>query len=252
MWKFSGKYSGEAREYVLAKRKRVGAIEALVCSSVIVVLFVGLALGFEVLGYNDDSRLFVLVLGVVLGLIILSNIVLILYYCRNVKSDVTITNSCVQAYHDLTKTSVSFYNIKTIDFYDDFIVIDGTRNKVGFVLQKELLTHGEWEELEAFLKRVEASLHTDQPVYEVKEPKADFFEATVKSKRVVRRFVGSISMKRAEYDYLVTFVLLNGEEIECKIGQELYENAQPGESGTLALIDGEFFDFGQGEEIEGN
>lgn len=252
MWKFSGKYTGEAREYVLAKRKREGVIAALVFSAVSAV--VGLALDFGAFGYNDDSRLFVLVLGVLLGLIILGNIVFmfILYCCRNVKSDVTITNSCVQAYHDLTKTSVSFYNIKTIDFYDDFIVIDGTRNKVGFVLQKELLTHGEWEELEAFLKRVEASLHTDQPVYEVKEPKADFFEATVKSKREVRRFVGSIYMKRAGYDYLVTFALLNGEEIECKIGQELYETAQPGESGTLALIEGEFFAFGQGEEIEEN
>jgi hypothetical protein len=52
------------------------------------------------------------------------------------------------------------------------------------------------------------------------------------------------------FEYYVTFELENGEEMEHKISQELYEILNEGQTGTLVLFNGNFFSFGDGEDIE--
>ena len=50
-------------------------------------------------------------------------------------------------------------------------------------------------------------------------------------------------------EYYATFRLETGEEIEYKISEELFFTLTEGEEGTLVTVNGNFFDFGSGEEI---
>ena len=47
-----------------------------------------------------------------------------------------------------------------------------------------------------------------------------------------------------------TLALENGEEIEYVVGQNWYENIEQEDMGTLVLVNGNFFSFGEGEDIE--
>ena len=102
------------------------------------------------------------------------------------------------------------------------------------------------------MKRVEEKMDTDEPVYQVDKPETEFLQATVKSKRIYEKFVGKVSVQSlvGVFEYFVTFALENGQETEYQIGQELYEKLQEGQAGMLVLVNGRFFDFGDGEEIE--
>ena len=44
-----------------------------------------------------------------------------------------------------------------------------------------------FEKLKALLKKVEESLDTDEPMYQIEEPETEFFEATVKEKRIYEK-----------------------------------------------------------------
>lgn len=244
MWAFKGKYTGGARTYIKTKKKKQGAVLAIAFSVFYLLVFVGLAIVLS----GEDLTFKAIILSIGAGAIILTNLVLFLYYNREPVCEIQITNDSFQVY-DGHKITFSFYKIESIDECDDFIIIKDSFNKIGYVLQKELLIDGEWEELKAFLKKVKESLDTDEPVYQIDEPKADFFEATVKSKRIYKRFEGEVRMQRAVYDYFATFVLESGEEVEYEIGS-LYEKIEQGEVGTLVLINGKFFSFGAGEDAE--
>ena len=52
------------------------------------------------------------------------------------------------------------------------------------------------------------------------------------------------------FEYFATFVLENGEEIEYQIGQEWYEKIGKEQTGTLVVVNGNFFGFGDGEYVE--
>lgn len=53
-------------------------------------------------------------------------------------------------------------------------------------------------------------------------------------------------------EYYATFLLETGEQIEYKISEELFFTLKEGEEGTLVTVNGNFFDFGNGEEIAGD
>ena len=53
-------------------------------------------------------------------------------------------------------------------------------------------------------------------------------------------------------EYYATFRLETGEEVEYKIPEELFYTLQQEEEGVLVTVNGNFFDFGSGEEIQGN
>ena len=246
MWTFKGEYTGKARTYI----ERVKQKELTALSLAFSILYLLVSIGLAIWLSNGNSTLIIIILGVGLGMIALINLILFLYYRRAPKCDIKIKNDGFEVYDSDRSVSFAFYKIQAIDKYDDFIVIKDMFNKVGYVLQKELLIEGTWAELKVFLEKVEESLDSDNPVYQIDEPKTEFFEASVKSKRVCKRFVGEVRMQRAVYEYFVTFALENGEEIEYAVGQNLYENIEQEDMGTLVLVNGNFFSFGEGEDIE--
>ena len=242
MWEFEGKYTGEAKAYVQAKRKKEATTWAWVFSILIVIIFTVLAL---VLGGDNAGYAIIFVLSGVFTLILV-DIILVLDYKREPQNAIEITNDSVNVQNADGRSSFAIFSIEEIEYYDDFIAV----NKV--VLQKDLLVKGDWTELEAFLKRVEEKMDTEEPVYQVDKPETEFLQATVKSKRIYEKFVGKVSVQSlvGVFEYFVTFALENGQETEYQIGQELYEKLQEGQAGMLVLVNGRFFDFGDGEEIE--
>ena len=111
---------------------------------------------------------------------------------------------------------------------------------------------GDWEELKLLLKRVEESLESDNPMYQIEEPEMQFFEATVKEKRIYQKFVAGVSVTTpvSLFQYFATFQLENDEEVEYEIGQQWYEKIEKEQIGQLVLVNGNFFSFSEGEDIE--
>lgn len=242
MWVFKGKYTGEAKEYIKRKEKKQATVLGLFFSVVIIIVFAILAI---VLGGNDPTFIVIIVCG---GLVALAAVDLVLFidYTREPKSEIEITNDGINVSNANGSYSIPFYKCEPIECYDDFIVI---QNKT--VLQKELLVEGSWEELKDLLKKVEDSLDSDEPIYQIEEPETEFFEAKVKDKRIYKQFVGQLTMVApvGVFHYFVTFELKNGEELEYEIGEELYKNIETEQTGTLVIVNGNFFSFGDGEEI---
>lgn len=244
MWTFKGYYTGEAKECILKIKKKEARTWAWIGSVVIVFTCIILALVFNIEDTIIDTIF--MICGSLLGIVII-NLVLFLEYKRSPKNDIQILNDGIQFIESGSTRSVPFYKIAPIEYHDDFIVIC---NKL--VLQKELLEQGDWEELKLLFKRVEESLETDNPMYQIEEPETQFFDAIVKSKRIYEQFVGGVSVTTPVglFRYFTTFLLENGEEIECEISQEWYEKIVEDQSGVLVIISGNFFSFGEGENIE--
>lgn len=88
-----------------------------------------------------------------------------------------------------------------------------------------------------------------------KEPEYAFFNAKVISARkyIYNKMDFAMPMLPAQVDeYYATFRLETGEEVEYKIPEELFYTLQQEEEGVLVTVNGNFFDFGSGEEIQGN
>ncbi len=51
-------------------------------------------------------------------------------------------------------------------------------------------------------------------------------------------------------NYILSFLMDEGDTVSYNVPSELYEYVYTGQKGILATIDGEFFDFGSGEDIE--
>ena len=216
MWVFKGKYSGEAKAYIKEKEKKKITIFSLIYSILILLIFVAMAI---LLG-NGNITLIIIILGVGVGTIAFANLVLFLVYKREPQCAIEITNDGFNVYDGNVSVSFALYKIEPIEYYDDFIVISNQ-----CVLQKELLVEGDWEELKILLKKIEDSLESDDPMYQIEEPPTEFFEATVKEKRIYQKFVGGVSAVTPVglFHYFATFELENDKEVEYEIGQEAYE-----------------------------
>lgn len=244
MWIFKGKYTGEAKRYIEKNNKKQFIVNSLIFSIFILLVFIGLIIGGEL-------NLILIEMSIAVIMIVLTVLLFFLEYKRAPKCEIIINNDGFQVRISGHFIPVAFYRIQAIDKYDDYVVIKSFGiGKGGFVLQKELLIEGNWEDLKTFLDKIEEGLNTDEPVYQVEEPTAEFFEATVKSKRIYKRFVGGVRQLRSIYEYFVTFDLGNGNEIEYEVYPELFEEIEQGKTGTLVLIDGRFNYFGDGEYVQ--
>lgn len=241
MWAFKGEYSGEAIAYVRELKKKQAKIFSVTFSILCAVIFTMMEV---MMGTGELWSILVFIGGGVLTIICV-NLVIWIDYWRIPKCDVEIQNDGFYLHGSYGTASFAFYKIQEIEYYDDFIVV-----KPQVVLQKDLLIEGDWASLKTLLEKVEASLETDAPMYQIEDPTAEFFDATAKSKRIYKRFVGEVRMQRSVYEYFVAFLLENGKECEYEVGQEYYEKIEEGETGTLVLISGNFFSFGEGEELE--
>ena len=243
MWVFEGTYTGEAREYLQSKKKKQNKIAALLFSVAIVVLFFIMAVFL-----GDGNVTYILIISCAgIAALLATYLVLYLDAKRAPKSKIEIINDGFKVCEGGLSYSFAFYKIEPIEYYDDFIALQGR-----VVLQKELLVEGDWDALKRFLKKVQDSLDTDEPIYQIDEPPTDFCKATVKDKRVYEKFVegGSWATPVGKFQYLVTFLLESGKEIEYEVGLELYQAIEKGQAGTLVTMSGNFFSFGDGEEVE--
>ena len=85
-----------------------------------------------------------------------------------------------------------------------------------------------------------------------KEPEYQFVNAKVIGARkyIYNKMDFAMPMLPAQVDeYYATFRLETGEEVEYKIPEELFYTLQQEEEGILVTVNGNFFDFGSGEEI---
>lgn len=243
MWTFKGVYTGTAKDYIQEKKKKEVTVWALVSSILIAVIFLVMAI---FLGDGNTTYIIIILCGGFWSIIFV-DLVLFIYFKCAPKCQIEITNDGIQFIESGTTCSLPFYKIDPIEYHDDFIVLC---NKL--VLQKELLVQGDWVELKILLKKVEESLATDNPMYQIEEPETQFVEATVKEKRIYQKFITGVSVTTPVglFQYFATFQLENDEEVEYEIGQQWYEKIEKAQTGQLVLINGNFFSFGEGEDIE--
>ncbi|MBQ4268118.1 MAG: hypothetical protein IJB97_00540 [Clostridia bacterium] len=243
MWAFQGKYTGEVKSVLRAKQKKTFKILFWGVSIFLLIMLIVPAVMLdgdlgEKLGAIAIIDGFVLVMGAILLAIIF------VYYRRDPKCDVKITNDGFYVQSSAGNYAFAFYNIKEIEYGDGFIAVSPQVNQKIF-LQKELLVQGDWEELQAFLKKVEESLGTDDPIYQVAEPETEYFTATVKNKRIYERFVTGVSMATpvGRFEYFVTFAIGGGEGIEYQTSREWFEKLEENQTGVLTVLNGGFFSF---------
>ena len=246
MWIFTGKYSGEAKAYIKRKEKREMTIAAWISLIIIVVIYLIMAIAW---GIENITNVIIALCGGVVT-IALVYLILFLYYKREPKCEIKIANDGFSVYDGNGSWSFVFYKIESVEYYDNFIVIKPAMNR-KVVLQKELLVEGSWEGLQELLKKVEDSLDSDEPMYQIEETATEFFEAKIKAKRIYKKFTTGVSMATpvSIFQYFATFELENGEEIEYGISEECYEGIEEGQTGTLVIVNGNFFSFGEGEDV---
>ncbi len=241
MWTFEGFYTRAAKEYIKTRDRRLFTIVGVILSIVIAAVSIPMAIALG----EGDATLTIVLLSVYFGVILVVDTVLLLCGKRAPKCYIRVTNYGLEGYDSNGNFSFSFYNLAPIEYGEEFIVL---RKRV--VLQKELLRSGDWEELKTLLEKVEDELLSDDPMYQVDAPEAEFYAATVVSKRIFKKFVGWVQARTSEFHYFVTFVLESGEEVEYEVSVEMFETLLEGQSGTLVVVGDMFFDFGEGESVE--
>lgn len=243
MWEFKGEYTGGAKAYMQeqVKKELKIVILSIIASVIVYIPFI--------IYVSGEDTVFALIASFSVLFFVTVALALIyqFYYkkkLRNPKSEVKITNDGVQYLEGGFKRSMAFYKLAPIEYHDDFIVF---AKKI--VIQENIMVEGDWDELLALLKNIEESLETEDPIYQLGDPDTEFFNATVKSKRVFKRFDG-VQLVHSTFEYYATFILENGEEREYQLNQEIFEKIQEEQTGVLVLISGIFFSFGDGEDIE--
>lgn len=84
----------------------------------------------------------------------------------------------------------------------------------------------------------------------IKEPETEFLQAKALRKRVHIYYTNYLNLSRSVTEYYITFLLENGEEKEYALSQEMFEKIEEGQESTLVLLNGMFFDFGEGESVD--
>ena len=85
---------------------------------------------------------------------------------------------------------------------------------------------------------------------EIYQPESEFLQAKVVSKRIHLGYSGYVKAPTSTYYYLLTFETERGERMEFSVSQEYFDRFDEGAEGTLVLLDGNFFDFGDGESVD--
>ena len=81
------------------------------------------------------------------------------------------------------------------------------------------------------------------------QPQSEFLDVKVVGKRIHTEFNG-VRQVKSTFWFLITFETTNGDRREFSVSQEYFEKIEEGQEGTLVIVNGNFFDFGEGEEFE--
>ena len=90
----------------------------------------------------------------------------------------------------------------------------------------------------------------EEEVFSAPDPEPVAYPARVVSKRVEGAHVGGVKSPAYKVFFLVTFLTDSGETLEFSVDEDMFSSLCEHQTGTLITIDGNFFDFGDGEEIE--
>ena len=82
-----------------------------------------------------------------------------------------------------------------------------------------------------------------------KEPEYKFRQAQVIEKRKLTYYAG-VKMPKLIAECMVTFKTEEGETLKFQLREEIFDAIEDDQQGTLVTVNGNFFDFGDGEEIE--
>lgn len=84
-------------------------------------------------------------------------------------------------------------------------------------------------------------------------PDVDSVYATVAAKDVVmeKGYFPTSPRLTHRLNYIVSFITEDNIKVDYSVPQDLFEMIYIGQKGILATIENEFFDFGQGEDMEG-
>lgn len=250
MFKFEGEITGGARDYLIKKH---AVLYFLI--SLILFIVLDVVLSFIPFGY--------FFLPVLLVLCIVFYAVLRAMVRSEFPRTIEINDyEFIIRYKDRDMSIPIFRLIKIIDF-SDFYAFE-FEQKIPLAVPKDILVQGSMEEFENFFKGkivqegeepaadLETNSADEQPFIPPTAPQGEFVSARVISKRIAHTYDRSrgIYMKESEYYGIITFLLGDGKEVEYAVPPELYERCEENQVGTLVTVNGKFFDFGQGEEIE--
>ena len=70
-----------------------------------------------------------------------------------------------------------------------------------------------------------------------------YTESTVVSKGTYMEKHGTKTSSHHRIVYMAEFLTKQGKTVRCEVPQEIYQQLQQNQKGTLAILDGEFFDF---------
>ena len=85
-----------------------------------------------------------------------------------------------------------------------------------------------------------------------KEPKYCFVRARVVSRKKTLYYQSELRMPTLpaqKQECFVSFLTEEGETLTFQIREELFDGIQEGQEGTLVTVNGNFFDFGDGEDV---
>ena len=82
-----------------------------------------------------------------------------------------------------------------------------------------------------------------------KEPEYEFHQARVVERKKLVYYAG-VKMPQQVVECKVSFCLENGEIITYQIRGDIFDKIEDNQQGTLVTVNGNFFDFGDGEDIE--
>ncbi len=85
---------------------------------------------------------------------------------------------------------------------------------------------------------------------DVPKPKVEFFDAKTIKKRIHIYYVSEINIPISETQHWIMFQLKDGTEKEFLVPKELFDKVNENQDGVLVTVNGNFFDFGEGEDIE--
>ena len=89
-----------------------------------------------------------------------------------------------------------------------------------------------------------------------KEPEYSFVDARVISKKKTTYYQTELRMPTLpaqKLECIVTFLTEEEETLEFYVREEIFDNIEENQEGTLVTVNGNFFDFGDGQDLdEGN
>ena len=85
---------------------------------------------------------------------------------------------------------------------------------------------------------------------EIEAPKVEYFQAKALKKEVRIYYASEINIPKSVTEFRILFLFEDGRKQEFSLSQEMFEKIKEEQKGTLVLLNGIFFDFGDGEDVE--